>query len=48
MAMIVKGLRIDAIIVRKVRFIVRVHFSLIVLIELIDLLVNRDLIFELE
>ena len=48
MTIIVKGSRIDAIIINKVRFIVRAYFFLIVLIKLIDLLANRDLIFELE
>ena len=46
--MLIKGLRIDIIIINKARFIIRAHFSLIVLIKSIDLLANRDLIFELE
>ena len=46
MAIIVKGLRIDAIIVSKARVVVRAYFSLIVSIKLVDLSANRDLIFE--
>ena len=46
MSMIVKGSRTDAIIVSKTRFVILVHFFLIVSIDFVDLPSGRDLIFE--
>ena len=47
---VIKSLRIDTIIINKVRLVISIYFFIIVLITIkyIDLLVDRDLIFKLD
>ena len=45
---IIKDSRIDAVIISKARFAISVYFFIVVSIKLIDLLLDRDLIFESE
>ena len=44
---IVKDPRTDIIIINKIRFIILIYFFLTIIIEIIDLLINRDFIFKL-
>ena len=44
---IVKGFKINAIIINKIRYIILVHSFLIIFIEYRNLLIKRNLIFEL-
>ena len=44
--MIIKGFKINVVIVNKARYVVLTHFFLIVFIEHVDLLINKNLIFE--
>ena len=46
MSTVVKGLRIDTVVVSKARYAIPTHSFLIVPIKLIDLSQDRDLIFE--
>ena len=48
MFIITKGFWINIIIVNKVRFIILIYFFLIIIIEVVDLLINRDFIFKLD
>ena len=45
---IIKKFRINVIIINKARFVISIHFFLVVLIKLVEFLSNRDLIFEFE
>ena len=44
---VIKGFKINAIIINKVRYIILIHLFLIIFIEYINLLIERDFIFEL-
>ena len=45
--MVVKGPKINAIIINKIRYIILIHSFLIISIEYINLLIKRDFIFKL-
>ena len=46
--MMIKDFHISIIVINKIRFIIFTYFFLTITIEYIDLLINRDLIFQLK
>ena len=46
--MIIKDFRINVIVINKVYFIIFTHFFLVIIIEYVDFLSDRELIFKLK